>query len=163
MSYRHTVRVKQGRIIPLWLRLILTVVLFCGMLLANFYLEEDLAILCSILFAMPIFPIWNAYYLLEVDNKVKAYLNGYWAAGITWGKWKSYREINEIIILGPESRKPKNRRSGKKAFEAYLSTDDGTKVYLLGNESKSKLKDRMKILYEKLQSSSYDKTSKHIE
>tara|TARA_Y100001972_G_scaffold119404_1_gene160686 strand:+ start:4315 stop:4785 length:471 start_codon:yes stop_codon:yes gene_type:complete len=151
MPKKGIVRINQGRILPLWLRLFISGFLFVGMLYANFLMSEEIAILLTISLATPVLPIWNAYRLLEINNQAKAYLEGYWFAGFRLGPWKRFREIKEIRILKMANLHQLKRRSKGKAFGAVMIMENEDQVYLIGSNSKDKLKGWLKEIYIKLE------------
>ncbi len=150
MPKKGIVRINQGRILPLWLRLFISGLLFAGMLYANFLLNEEIAIFISIGLASPVLPVWNAYHLLEINKISKAYLNGYWLAGFKFGKWKHFQKIDEIIITNTKDMNKKKRVSNK-AYSAIMTLDTKEEVFLIGSNSKDQLKKWLKEIYDKLE------------
>lgn len=147
MSKRHVIRINQGRIISLWLRIIIVIFLLTGMMIVNLMMDETYAVFLSICFATPVLPIWNAFRLLEVDARSRAYYKGYWLAGIKWGDWHSYEAIQEVRVLGPgEGQSAKTN----KRFKAFLILKNGEQIYLIGHNSRDKLEDHLKKIHEKL-------------
>jgi len=151
MPKKGIVRINQGRILPLWLRLLISTVLFMGMLYANFLLDKSIAVFVSIALAAPVLPIWNAYQLLEINNKSQVYLQGVWLAGFKLGRWKRFRKINEIRIEKAGEISQLKRKSISKKYGAIMVIDTRDQIYLIGSNSRDQLKVWMKEIYDKLQ------------
>ncbi len=150
MAKKRIVRINQGRVLPIWLRLFISGLLFTGMFYVNFFLSEETAILLSIGLAAPILPMWNAYRIFEINNQSKVYLRGVWLAGFKFGDWKSFDHIHEIRIVntGPTQT---TRKSGGKAFGAYLVLENQEQLYLIGSNSRDQLQKWLKQIYDKLE------------
>ena len=151
MPKKGIVRINQGRLLPLWLRLIIAGFLFLWMLYANFLMSEGIAIFVSIGLAAPVLPVWNACFLLEINNKSKIYLEGYWFAGFRMGKWKNFSKINEIKIVEKDEARHLRRGSNMKNYSAVVVFENRDQIYLIGGNSSEKLKERLKEINDKLE------------
>ncbi|XOV91973.1 MAG: hypothetical protein ACFHWX_17410 [Bacteroidota bacterium] len=147
MSRQYTIRINQGRIISLWLRILIVALLFVGILFINLYFKEEVAIVLSIFLAAPVLPFWNAFNLLEVDNQSRSYFKGFWLAGFKRGVWKSYEAIREIKIKD-SGMNPSGKST--KYYKAYLIFENLDQIYLIGHNSQEKLKEQLKEIYKKL-------------
>jgi len=151
MPKKGIVRINQGRILPLWLRLTISGFLFVGMLYSNLLLNEEFAVFISIALAAPVLPVWNAYHLLEINNTAKVYLKGYWFAGLKFGQWKRFRQIDEITISEAKDVAQLKVRASNKTYAASMLMDGKEHIYLIGSNSKDQLKKWQKEICNKLE------------
>jgi hypothetical protein len=148
MATRYTIRINQGRFLPAWLRITISASLVAVIVFVIKSFDQELAVGFSVILAIPVLPLWNSFFILEIDNLRRRYKKGIWIAGWTFGKWVKYNKIVDIKIR-KKSTKKYSLREGK-SFKAILILDDETQVYLLGDSSQEVLSERMEEVSRRL-------------
>ena len=123
---------NKGRIIPAYLRWILTTIIFIGIYFSLAYLAETAAILLAISLSFLIPPIWSSYKIITFYNATNILSQAYWITSFIVTESKHH--LTEL---------PVEIRLENNIFTAYLLLEDETRIKLTSNENEKDLKDKM--------------------
>lgn len=152
----HLLRINQGRIVPVTFRWLWTMLMFFLIAICFQNLPELPAVLCAIGCSLAVFPVWSAYYLLEIDTENRTVGDHTWVMGRKLGKQTSYEGIEKVFINSAMMAQSVNGHGGSgyqsrwREYQAFVKFDDGRKVFLISDRDLNLLQDRLQPMLKKL-------------
>lgn len=150
----RSVRINQGRSTPLVFRVVGSgVILFISIKTLG-SLPETLAIMLTMFLSFILPMLWFTFNILTIDRTSKLVHHGIWIMGKPISKPKKFNEIERIYIEKAPLQNTINRTSSKKSpnnmFSAYITFDDQSTYYLIGDRSEENLQKKILKIKEKL-------------
>lgn len=150
------VRINQGRIVPIRLRLGGTVVVLILMAAVLMHLTELAAVFVCIFLSFLVPLLWSSYYLLEINPMAKEISEINWIMSFTIRKVKAYDEIEKIFINETRSSRQMTSYGGQvhtdriHEYKAFLKFSDGSNHLLLSDRNPDDLEEKVGPVAQKL-------------
>jgi hypothetical protein len=130
---------NRGRVIPVYLRWVLTISLFISIYCCLSFLSETTAITLSITLSF-LFPIiWSSYFILEINQDAQTITQAIWIVGLKTNKIK----ISSVDFLIKIERKDT-------IYVAVLMIKNGPDIILTSHEKEKNLRKKLNAFLGKL-------------
>jgi hypothetical protein len=153
----NKIRINQGRIIPSQYRFIITAGIIFGIFLLISRVNNELGFILCLVLSFGIFPVWTSFFMLEIDMKNNCYRDYYTIMGRSFGvKLGVFHAIHGAKILESKTIQTTygmgasgHTRHGRE-YSAYLLINENEKVFLISDEDKEDLLERLSPILKKL-------------
>ena len=153
----NKVRINQGRIIPTQYRVILTIGAFFGMFLLMARANNEVGFILCLILALIIFPVWTSFFMLEIDTKNRSFKDYYAIMGRPFGlrtgildAIRGVEVVQSNIAQTTYGMGSSGYTRHSREYSAYLLINENDKVFLISDENKEDLLERLRPLLKKL-------------
>lgn len=150
------IRINYGRMVPPAFRWFWTGLMFFLIIVCFQNLPELPAVFSGIVLSLAVFPVWSAYYLLELDTQNRTVGEHTWIMGRKTGQKTTYKEIEKVFVNSSLAGQLMHGQSGHvyqnkwREYRAFVKFDDGRKIFLISDRDLDVLENRLKPILKKL-------------
>lgn len=142
---KHKIRINKGRVFSGTYRVVLTVVLVCGMMAMVVEERSELGFALLILQSFLLMILWTSFRILEIDVRVKNYTTYVAVMARPFGRQTTdFHQIKAIRIDKNHSK------SSKSNFMAWLDFDSENSIPLVSDETEAELREKLEGIAQKL-------------